>query len=158
MGVGILGSGVGGGPGPRFVCLREEGLGVWSPRSEGGTGWNPSLLGLGEERFWEKVGLTNEGDLVGPSTQRPTAQHGVISQVPIQAEVANEKSPPILGEPQASPASWGQGPPFPGPGCSGRWGTARRLQRYLCLSGPCLLYDRVKQDLSGGLCRRKKPE
>ena len=105
--MGVLGSGVGGGPGQRFLCLREEGLGVWSPRSEGGTGWNPSLLGFREERFWEKVGLTNEGDLVDPSTQRPTAQHGVISQVPVQAEVANEKSPPILGELQASPASWG---------------------------------------------------
>ena len=53
------------------------------------------------------MGLTSEGDLVAPSTQRPTAQHGVISQVPVQAEVADEKSPPVLSEPQASPASWG---------------------------------------------------
>lgn len=79
------------------------------------------------------MGLTNEGDLVAPSTQRPTAQHGVISQVPIQAEVANEEPPPILTEPQASPTSQGQGAPFPGPGCSRRWETARGLQRHLCL-------------------------
>ena len=29
--------------------------------------------------FWERTELTNEGDLVAPSAQCPTAQHGVIS-------------------------------------------------------------------------------
>ena len=71
--------------------------------------------------------------MVAPSTQRPTAQHGVISQVPIQAEVADEEPPPVLAEPQAPPTSGGQGPPFPSPGCSRGWGTARGLQRHPCL-------------------------
>lgn len=98
-----------------------------TPGSEGGGAEGLGSRAVGKDR------LTNEGDLVTSSTQCPTAQHRVISQVPVQAEVANEEPPAILAELQAPPTSRGQGPPFPSPGCSRRWGTARSLQGHLCL-------------------------
>jgi hypothetical protein len=56
---------------------------------------------VGDLIIWalEWLGLTNESDLVAPSTQCPTAQHGIVPQVPVQAEVSDEEPPPILAEP-----------------------------------------------------------
>lgn len=105
--------------------LMEKGLGTGFEEREAWRSWTSG--------FWERNGLTDEGDLVASGTQRPAAQHGVISQVPIQAEVANEEPAPIWAEPQATPARWGHGPPFPGPRCSGWRRTASGLQRHLCL-------------------------
>lgn len=105
--------------------LTEKGLGTGF---EGREAWRAWTSG-----FWERNRLTNEGDLVAPGTQSPTAQHGVISQVPIQAEVANEEPAPIWAEPQVTRSSWGHGPPFPGPRCSGWWRTASCLQHHLYL-------------------------
>jgi hypothetical protein len=44
------------------------------------------------------VELTCEGDLVAPSTQCAAAQHRIIPQVPIQAEVVDEELSAILAK------------------------------------------------------------